>query len=70
MVKLNLSDSDLNTLFDCINDCILRTSSKTKASSLESLKGKMLKANDQYEKEQKKKTEDKSTTVSKKSTSY
>ena len=40
---INLSRTDVELLLDCINDCILRTASKTKAGSLDSLKKKVLK---------------------------
>ena len=40
---VNLSRTDVELLLDCINDCILRTASRTKAGSLDSLKKKILK---------------------------
>lgn len=40
---INLSRTDVELLLDCINDSILRTASKTKVGSLDSLKKKILK---------------------------
>jgi len=67
MARLNLNDDDLNSLLDCINDSILRASSKTKRNLLESLKKRILRANNQHEQERQKKSEDRSSPVSKKS---
>jgi len=51
----NLSRADVELLLDCINDCILRTASKTKAGSLDSLKKKILKFNESQSNEQEQK---------------